>query len=418
MGEIMVTRILLLLATAWLTMLVSCSSIAPNQLVDLSRNAHDAHARGDWPESLRSLAVIENTGLLSEADYLLKAQNLIRLERFSEAHGVYHEALERRPHSKKIPFALAQWHFDYGLLEEARLRARDLVQLYPRESHLRKLLAQIYMREEQWRMARVELETALVSSPDDESLSFLLGQTIYKLGSYADAVAPFSRAFEGQEFKDRSAEYLAWIHSELRQPARANPYIRHLFVAKKDGPFTQKLFTKNLLQIPAVDKVSVLKEYNSKFDDDWGKQQYWLALRETGMGDEALDYLAELWNTRPSTYWVASNYARELNSMGRTEVATRVLKRSMLASSGTDTASFEADLSNLSDTKAAAPSPQRSLAAGGLYRVRPGDTLQLISQRFFGTTKRWRAIAEKNASVLGREGQLRIGSELTIPGVP
>ena len=49
------------------------------------------------------------------------------------------------------------------------------------------------------------------------------------------------------------------------------------------------------------------------------------------------------------------------------------------------------------------------------YTVREGDTLQKISQRFYGTTKRWNEIYKANQTVLKAPDQIYPGQVIKIP---
>jgi LysM repeat protein len=49
------------------------------------------------------------------------------------------------------------------------------------------------------------------------------------------------------------------------------------------------------------------------------------------------------------------------------------------------------------------------------YSVRPGDTLSLISQRFYGTTSRWNWIYQANRSKISNPDSIYVGEQLTIP---
>jgi nucleoid-associated protein YgaU len=63
--------------------------------------------------------------------------------------------------------------------------------------------------------------------------------------------------------------------------------------------------------------------------------------------------------------------------------------------------------------------PKESYASGSKsarsYTVKKGDTLQKISQKFYGTTKKWRQIYEANRKVLKDPDKLTVGTKLTIP---
>jgi nucleoid-associated protein YgaU len=49
------------------------------------------------------------------------------------------------------------------------------------------------------------------------------------------------------------------------------------------------------------------------------------------------------------------------------------------------------------------------------YTVQPGDTLSNISQRYYGTTKRWDAIYEANKEIIPNKNYIRPGIVLVIP---
>lgn len=63
--------------------------------------------------------------------------------------------------------------------------------------------------------------------------------------------------------------------------------------------------------------------------------------------------------------------------------------------------------------------PRESYAApsksGRTYTVKNGDTLQKISQKFYGTTKNWRKIYNANKSKLKDPNSLKVGTKLSIP---
>ncbi len=49
------------------------------------------------------------------------------------------------------------------------------------------------------------------------------------------------------------------------------------------------------------------------------------------------------------------------------------------------------------------------------YTVKSGDTLQKISQKFFGTTRRWTEIVEINRGVIDDEDNVKVGTVITLP---
>ena len=63
------------------------------------------------------------------------------------------------------------------------------------------------------------------------------------------------------------------------------------------------------------------------------------------------------------------------------------------------------------------PSSVSAPAGGTTYTVQKGDTLQKISQKFYGTTKNWYKIYKANKDVLKSPDKIRPGQTITIPGV-
>jgi nucleoid-associated protein YgaU len=60
--------------------------------------------------------------------------------------------------------------------------------------------------------------------------------------------------------------------------------------------------------------------------------------------------------------------------------------------------------------------PRASKTAGRTYTVKKGDTLQEISQKFYGTTTQWRRIYTANRKTIGGDAnKLKIGTKLSIP---
>ena len=57
----------------------------------------------------------------------------------------------------------------------------------------------------------------------------------------------------------------------------------------------------------------------------------------------------------------------------------------------------------------------RGGTSGKTYTVRPGDTLGKISQRFYGTTRRYMDIYEANRNVLSSPSRVEVGQVLVIP---
>jgi hypothetical protein len=67
--------------------------------------------------------------------------------------------------------------------------------------------------------------------------------------------------------------------------------------------------------------------------------------------------------------------------------------------------------------RAAAPARDAG-GGGGVYTVRPGDTLSGIALRYYGNASLWRTILEANRARLRRPADLRPGMKLVVPPRP
>lgn len=67
----------------------------------------------------------------------------------------------------------------------------------------------------------------------------------------------------------------------------------------------------------------------------------------------------------------------------------------------------------------AKPAPKEHYAPakkpGRTYTIKKGDTLQKISQKFYGTTKNWRRIYEANRKTIKDPDQLVEGDKIVVP---
>ncbi len=59
------------------------------------------------------------------------------------------------------------------------------------------------------------------------------------------------------------------------------------------------------------------------------------------------------------------------------------------------------------------PAPQK--AAPKSYVIQKGDTLSKISQKFYGTTKKWKMIYEANRDRINNINNLKVGAQIVIP---
>jgi len=59
--------------------------------------------------------------------------------------------------------------------------------------------------------------------------------------------------------------------------------------------------------------------------------------------------------------------------------------------------------------------PPPAKAAPKTYTIQKGDTLSKISQKFYGTTKKWKSIYEANRDRINNINNLKVGTQIVIP---
>ncbi len=391
--------------------LIGCSSFNPANFNRYVTDANQAFVAGDWEEVLKTIEILEANTYLPDELLVLKARSLRQLEKFDAGINVLKASLDKRPHSETLILEIAQWHID----QDQFLDAKNLMlRLYERgkpSSATRKLLGFSYMGLNEWARAQLALEP-LLNSQDHEAV-FWLGQTYFKQFNYKSAASVFTKTFSSSNFAKRSAQYLAWIYTENKDVKMANKYVRYLIMENSNDEFAQRMNLRNILNLPSADKLTAIKIFNDRFQNDWGQYLYFAELKNADMETEALNFLAESLVRKPDTLWVVSNYSQELIHKGETNIAKDVMNRSLKNFVGP-----EADVikSRLAVLEGKSVPVARSIASNsGKYKVKNGDTLQIISQRFFNTTKRWKEILKLNDKLLSHPNALQTGMELLIP---
>ncbi|MCE5293832.1 MAG: LysM peptidoglycan-binding domain-containing protein [Chlamydiales bacterium] len=66
-------------------------------------------------------------------------------------------------------------------------------------------------------------------------------------------------------------------------------------------------------------------------------------------------------------------------------------------------------------TQIAQAAPVVKAAAPKMYTIQKGDTLSKISQKFYGTTKKWKSIYDANRDRINNINNLKVGSQIVIP---
>lgn len=365
---------------------------------------------GEWGDTVDAIDKLEKSSYFSDELVILRARSEWQLGHPDESLNILRSALEKAPHSETLSLELVILYLDIGQYQEANNLAVRIFQRGNPGNQSRKLLGFSYMKLGNWSQAQLILEP-LFSSQDDEAV-FWYGQSLFKDGKFQAAIPAFSKTFSSSLFKKRSAHYLAWIYTSQKKVTEANSYIRFLILDNPKDFYAQKMLIKNILNVPEADKVTMLKLFNDSYKDDWGRYTYFSELKNSGMKEDALNYIAGLWNENPTSPWIVSNYANELHKTGDQELAKALLNKSInLAGSSAD--SFREQLNNIN--QGSKPLVRGVANVNRTYKVQAGDTFLRISQILFKTTSRSHDIHKLNIKIVPRVEDLRVGMEILIP---
>lgn len=72
-------------------------------------------------------------------------------------------------------------------------------------------------------------------------------------------------------------------------------------------------------------------------------------------------------------------------------------------------------VSSPADSQPVAETPKKAVSTQQTYTIQKGDSLSKISQKFYGTPKRWKKILDANRDKLGNGQVLKIGTTIVIP---
>jgi len=107
---------------------------------------------------------------------------------------------------------------------------------------------------------------------------------------------------------------------------------------------------------------------------------------------------------------------RPYEAKGKQATTTQVSSSESSESESTPLSSLGSSEESTSET-VTSTEPETTGAEGQKYTVEKNDTLQKISKKFYGTTKKWVKIYEANKDVLKSPNSVYPGQTLTIPGV-
>lgn len=397
-----------------LILMASCSSYNPANYDQYVSHAVKLHEEGEWSESIDTIEIIGKHSYLSDDLIILRSRNLRQTGRYDEGISKLITESENRPHSELLILELAQWYLDSEQNLLAKIILEKLFDQGNPSTKTRKLYGYSLLKSEQWQKAESVLNP--LNNTEDFEAIFWSAQALFKMQYYKSAIPLFVKTYESPEFAQRSAEYLAWIFTENNDVNEANRFIRHLVLKNPENSYAQKMLMRNIMNMHQPDKVTMLKLYNEKYQEEWSRYAYFNELRNAGQKKEALDYLSSIWNQEPGTLWAATNYSNELLRNGDIEQARNILTRSKAASSPDDVPYIDRQLAAL-EHPVTDQTPRGIASISQTYTVKKGDSLHRISSKFFNTTQYWNEIYKANEKQLKNPEQLQEGMLLNIPEV-
>ncbi len=409
--------------------LSGCATYRQDMQVVYEQQAYKMHDRGEFKESNLFLSIIEKERFLSDKLIILKSKNFYEIGEVDSAFKLLSFAIEQKPHSIHLLVALAQLQLNEGDLLSSEALTKKVIKIEHGHPQAIKVLGWSLIRQLKYKEAE-EVLGRLISQNDPEVLK-QLGVVYFKLGQSENAIQVYTKLFNTKKFKNEAAHNLASIYLERGDVARSNPYVNYLVSLNPNSVEVNRMMTKNLINIPQIDKLSILRIFNSKFDDDWGQNKYYQTLSEMGLKQDSLDYLASLWVQKKRKMWVTLSYANELKKEGNINAAKDILSIHLADthdSKSSDAQILSEQLALISNQHVIADDqPERVIASVAetkeiivqekdqFYTVKKGDTLQSISQTLFGTTLLWRKILTINKDILKGRQELQIGLELLLP---
>lgn len=125
----------------------------------------------------------------------------------------------------------------------------------------------------------------------------------------------------------------------------------------------------------------------------------------------------------PSTSIVAQASSQTPSDDLNASLTDDALKQLIDQQQSLDTIAFTSDIdrpdssstSEIQPAPTPTPKPAPQPATGRTYVVQKGDTLSKISQRFYGSTKRWKTIYEANRDKIANINNLKVGTKIVIP---
>ncbi len=442
-----------------LVVLFGCASYDSSRHQSYISQAKILHQNSEWEESNKFLELLEQESILSDDLVGIKVKNFEYLSRPNDGRIVIDHAIARKPHSINFLVLLSNWLLDYGKKEDFLKINSLILTRNPNNLSAVKLLVKLYKRENQWGQIKDTLLVYDNKNILDNESQYCLAQAMYKFHDYEKAIAGFTRLYNQGVYQQQTAKYLGWIHAERKEIDLANIYIRKLTEVLPRDPLVKRLITKNLLNQSQTDKLAVLKMYNAEYEDDWGQHQYWLALKQSGQTEQALDYISDVLTRKNPKPWVVLAYSRDLRMIGQKEHSLAVLNKALPFMNGDARSQIQNEITLLTPvnikqeeiilvntekssnnlenqipvlvpptdnpiiektTEAKSlPENERGTASvkDVIYEVKAGDTLQTISQKFYKTTRRWPDILKANKDVLSSYDKIEKGTKLKISGV-
>jgi Flp pilus assembly protein TadD len=264
--------------------------------------------------------------------------------KLEDAAGTLSDILKRTPDDPEANYYLGITYFREGRTKQARPYLERATRLSPSNAAAWKALGLILLGADEHRAASVSLSNACALDPKDEDSCYLLGRSLFVLGKYNDAVAPFEKALRAVPPANQAAAHRAAALNfvELGMTEDAERHFRdavRLYRAaagvQPDPRVDYGAFLTR--QGRARDALALLQQSIAAFPDSPRAQaELGRALLELDRPADALPALKKAVDLDPNAWAVRLMLGKAYLRLGRTEEGERELKSGQQGWSKTD----------------------------------------------------------------------------------
>lgn len=341
---------------------------------------------------------------------------------------VLKQIINLQPKNQEALFRQAQIYNKKNMIEEAMNSINKLIELKPNSIEALLLRANLYEKSNRVLFSLEDYKTILSFEPKNRDATFGLVR-VYKARNEFDKALELTKQWILLDNNNPIAyEAKAEILHKLKRNSEAqNIYNELLGKTPNNIDYRLKLVelmmeTNNIVgakeQMGFVLKVS---PWNQQANYFLGK--YYIEQEEYA---EAGNLYKKLYDHDPTQEWIVLSYAKLLEHINESSLSKKILTAyydsHRFSADGKQELVVKQEPIAKKDVKPTVPVEDKDRKTASentskyiVVKLKEGDSLQSLSQKYFGTTKHWKAIYDLNEDELESFDDIRIGSELKIP---